>query len=73
MTDVGACLERLRHRNAAQGNTEPVIRRHRALAEIEEDEDLESSYVPSERTESSLSYTATATSRACSGSQLTPV
>jgi hypothetical protein len=73
MADVGACLKHLCHRNAAQGNIEPIIHRHSALAEIEEEEDLESSYMPSKRTEPSLSYTATATSRTLSGSQLTLV
>jgi hypothetical protein len=45
----------------------------RASAEVEEEEDLESSYIPSGRTEPSLSFTATATCRAHLGSQLTPV
>jgi hypothetical protein len=38
----------------------------------EEEEDLESSYLSSGRTEPSLSFTTTATSRARSGSQLSP-
>jgi hypothetical protein len=69
MADDNARLERLRRRNAARGQTEPIFRRHEASAE---EEDLESSYLPSGRTEPSLSFTATATSRARSGSQLSP-
>jgi hypothetical protein len=42
------------------------------LAREEEEEDLESSYLPSGFTEHSLSFTATTTSRARSGSQLSP-
>jgi hypothetical protein len=53
-----------------RGNTEPIICRQHISAE---EEDLESSYIPSGHTEPSLSFTATATSRARSGSQLTPV
>jgi hypothetical protein len=71
MADANTRLKHLRHRNAVQGNTEPIIRHQHASAE-EEEEDLESSYIPSGRTEPSLSFTATATSRAHSGSQLTP-
>jgi hypothetical protein len=73
MADANARLERLRRRNATRGHTEPIIRHQHVLIEVEEEEDLESSYFPSGRTEPSLSFTATATSRACSGSQLTPV
>ena len=72
MADANARLERLRRRNAARGQTEPIFRRHEASAGEEEEEDLESSYLPSGRTEPSLSFTATATSRARSGSQLSP-
>jgi hypothetical protein len=68
MANANARLERLRHRNAAQGRTEPIIRRQCALVEVEEEEDLESFYLPSGRTEPSLSFTATTTSRARSGS-----
>jgi hypothetical protein len=73
MADANARLERLRCRNAAQGHTEPIIHRQRASAEVEEKEDLKSSYLPSGRMEPSLSFTATATSCALSGSQLTPM
>jgi hypothetical protein len=72
MADANARLERLRRCNAVQGNTEPIIRRQHVSAEEEEEEDLKSSYLPSGRTEPSLSFTATATSRARSGSQLAP-
>jgi hypothetical protein len=72
MADANARLERLRHRNAVRGQTEPIFRRHEASAEEEEEEDPESSYLPSGRTEPSLSFTTTATSRAHSGSQLSP-
>jgi hypothetical protein len=47
-----------------------IIRRQHFSAE---EEDHESSYLPSGCTEPSLSLTTTATSRARSGSQLTPV
>jgi hypothetical protein len=70
MADANARLERLCRRNAVQGQTEPIFRRCEASAEKEEEEDLESSYLPSRRTEPSLSFTATATSRAHSRSQL---
>jgi hypothetical protein len=70
MADANTRLERLCHRNAARGNTEPIIRRQRVSVE---EEDLESSYIPSGRTEPSLSFTATASSRARSGSHLTHV
>jgi hypothetical protein len=70
MADANARLERLRRRNAVRGNTEPIIRRQQVSTE--EEEDLESSYLPSEHIEPSLSFTATATSRAHSGSQLAP-
>jgi hypothetical protein len=72
MADANARLERLRRRNAARGQTEPIFHHHEASAEEEEEEDLESSYLPSGRTEPSLSFTTTATSRARFGSQLSP-
>jgi hypothetical protein len=72
MADANARLERLRRRNAVRGQTEPIFRRRDISAEEEEEEDLESSYLPSGRTEPLLSFTATATSRARSGSQLSP-
>jgi hypothetical protein len=72
MADANARLERLCRRNAVQGNTEPIIRHQHVSAEEEEEEDLESSNLPSGRTEPSLSFTATATSRAPSRSQLAP-
>jgi hypothetical protein len=72
MADANARLERLCRRNAVRGHTEPIFRRQHVSAEEEEEEDLESSYLPSGRTEPSLSFTATATSRARSGSQLAP-
>jgi hypothetical protein len=72
MADANARLERLRRRNTVQGQTEPIFRRHEASAGEEEEEDLESSYLPSGRTEPSLSFTTTATSRARSGSQMSP-
>jgi hypothetical protein len=72
MADTNARLERLCHCNAVWEQTEPIFCRREALAEKEEEEDLESSYLPSGRTEPSLSFTATATSRANSGSQLSP-
>jgi hypothetical protein len=68
MADANARLERLHRRNFVRGQTEPIFCRHEASAEEEEEEDLESSYLPSGRTEPSLSFTAT--SRARSGSQL---
>jgi hypothetical protein len=68
MADANARLERLCYRNAVQGQIEPIFHRREASAEEEEDEDLESSYLPSGRTEPSLSLTNTATSRAHSGS-----
>jgi hypothetical protein len=70
MVDAKARIERLCCRNAVRGNTEPIIRRQHISAEKE---DLKSSYILSGRSEPSLSFTATATSRAHSGSQLTPV
>jgi hypothetical protein len=73
MADANARLERLRRRNAVRSQTEPIFCCQHASAEEEEEEDLESSYLPSGRTEPSLSFTATATSRARSGSQLSPV
>jgi hypothetical protein len=72
MADANARLERLCRCNAVRGQTEPIFRRHEASAEEEEEEDLESSYLPSGRTEPSLSFTATATSRDRSGSQMSP-
>jgi hypothetical protein len=54
MADANARPERLRRRNAARGDTEPIFRRHEASAGEEEEEDLESSYLPSGRTEPSL-------------------
>jgi hypothetical protein len=72
MADANARLERLRRRNAVRGQTEPIFHHREASAEEEEGEDLESFYLPSGRTEPSLSLTATATSRAHSGSQLSP-
>jgi hypothetical protein len=72
MADANARLERLRRHNAVRGQTEPIFRRREASSEEEEEEDLESSYLPFGRTEPSLSFTATATSRARSGSQLSP-
>jgi hypothetical protein len=73
MANANARLERLCRRNAVRGNTEPIIRHQHVSAEEEEEEDLQSSYISSERTDPSPSFTATATSRARSGSQLTPV
>jgi hypothetical protein len=72
MADANARPERLRRHNAVWGQTEPIFRRQHISAEEEEEEDLESSYLPSGRTEPSLSFTATATTRTRSGSQLTP-
>jgi hypothetical protein len=72
MADANARLERLRRRNAVRGQTEPIFHRCEASAGEEVEEDLESSYLPSGRTEPSLSFTAIATSRARSGSQLSP-
>jgi hypothetical protein len=72
MADANARLKRLRRRNAVWGQTEPIFHRCEASAEEEEEEDLESSYLLSGRTEPSLSFTATATSRTRSGSQLSP-
>jgi hypothetical protein len=72
MADANGRLERLRRCNAVLGHTEPIIHRQHISAEEEEEEDLESSYLPSGRTEPSLSFTDTATSRARSGSQLAP-
>jgi hypothetical protein len=69
MADANARLKRLRRRNAVRENTEPIIHHQHVSAE---EEDLESSYLPSGRTEPSLSFTASATSCARSGSQLAP-
>jgi hypothetical protein len=67
MADANARLERRRRRNAVRGQTEPVFHRQDVSAE---EEDLESSYLPSGRTEPLLSFTTT--SRTHSGSQLSP-
>jgi hypothetical protein len=72
MADANARLERLRRRNAVRGQTERIFRRQHVSDEEEEEEDLESSYLLSGRTEPSLSFTATANSRARSGNQLSP-
>jgi hypothetical protein len=72
MADTNARLERLLRRNAVWGQTEHIFHRRDVSAEEEEEEDLESSYLPSGHIEPSLSFTATATSRARSGSQLSP-
>jgi hypothetical protein len=72
MADANARLERLRRRNAVRGQTKPIFHRREASAKEEEEEDLESSYLPSGCTEPLLSFTATATSRARSRSQLSP-
>jgi hypothetical protein len=69
MADANARLERLHRRNAVRGQTEPIFRRQHVSAE---EEDLESYYLPSGLIEPLLSFTATATSRARSGSQLSP-
>jgi hypothetical protein len=68
MANANACLKHLHCRNTVRGNTEPIIHCQHVSAE---EEDLESSYLPSGRTEPLLSFTATATSRAHFGSQLT--
>jgi hypothetical protein len=72
MANANGRLERLRYHNAARGQTKPIFCRREASAGEEEEEDLESSYLLFGRTEPSLSFTATATSRAHSGSQLSP-
>jgi hypothetical protein len=72
MADANARLEHLRRRNAVRGQTEPIFRCREASAGEEEEEDLEFSYLPSGHIEPSLSFTATATSRARSGSQMSP-
>jgi hypothetical protein len=72
MANANARLERLRRRNAVRWQTEPIFHHWDVSAEEEEEEDLESSYLPFERTEPSLSFTTTATSHARSGSQLSP-
>jgi hypothetical protein len=72
MADANARLECLHRCNVVRGQTEPIFRRRDASAGKEEEEDLESSYLPSKHTEPSLSFTATATSHAHSGSQLSP-
>jgi hypothetical protein len=68
MADTNARLEHLRRHNAVQGQTEPIFCRQHVSAEEEEEENLESSYLLSGHTEPSLSFTATTTSRAHSGS-----
>jgi hypothetical protein len=73
MADANKRLECLRYRNATRGHTEPIIHRQSISTEVEEEEDLDSSYLPSGSTEPSLSFTATAMSHARLGSQLTPV
>jgi hypothetical protein len=50
MANTNARLERLHRCNAIRGQTEPIFRRQHVSAEEEEEEDLESSYLPSERT-----------------------
>jgi hypothetical protein len=72
MADTNARLEHLRRRNTARGQTETIFHRREASAGEEEEEDLESSYLLSGRTKPTLSFTATATSRTRSGSQLSP-
>jgi hypothetical protein len=72
MADASARLEHLHRRNAVRGQTESIFCRQHVSAEEEEEEDLESSYLPSGRTDPSLSFTATATSCAHSRSQLSP-
>jgi hypothetical protein len=72
MADANARLECLRRRNTVWGQTEPIFHHRDVSAGEEEEEDLESSYLPSGCTEPSLSFTATATSSARSGSQLSP-
>jgi hypothetical protein len=72
MADANARLEHLRRRNTVRGQTEHIFHCQHVLAEEEEEEDLESSYLPSGRIEPLLSFIATATSRARSGSQLSP-
>jgi hypothetical protein len=69
MADTNARLEHLHRRNAVRGQTEPIFHHQHVSAK---EEDLESSYLPSGRTEPSLSFTATATSHARSRSQLSP-
>jgi hypothetical protein len=73
MADAHARLERLHRCNIAQGHIEPIMRRQQVSAEMKEEEDLKSSYVPSGRSEPSLTYIATITSLTHSPSQLTPV
>jgi hypothetical protein len=72
MADANATLKRLHCRNAVRGQTEPIFHHRDVSAGEEEEEDVESSYLPFGRTEPSLSFTATATSRAHFGSQLSP-
>jgi hypothetical protein len=68
MADTNARLERLCRRNAVRENTEPIIHHQHVSAEEEEEEDLDSSYLLSGRTEPSLSFSAIANSRGPSGS-----
>jgi hypothetical protein len=72
MADANVRLEHLRRYNTIRGQTEPIFHHQHVSAEEEEEEDLLSSYLSSGRTEPSLSFIATATSRARSGSQLSP-
>jgi hypothetical protein len=72
MADANERLEHLCRRNTVRGQTEPIFRRQDVSAGEEEEEDLESSYLSSGRKDPSLPFTATATSHACSGSQLSP-
>jgi hypothetical protein len=72
MANANARLKHLHRRNAVRGQTEPIFHRREASAGEEEEEGLESSYLLSGRTEPSLSFTATSTSRTHSGSQLSP-
>jgi hypothetical protein len=72
MADANARLECLRRRNAVRGQTESIFHRRDVSAGEEKEEDLESSSLLSGHAEPSLSFTTTATSRARSGSQLSP-
>jgi hypothetical protein len=72
MADANARFKRLCHRNAVRGQTKPIFHHQHVSAKEEEEEDLESSYLPSGRIEPLLSFTTTATSHAHSGSQLSP-
>ena len=59
--------ERLRRPSASRAQAQPSVRR-----QASDDDDEGSSYRPSGRTEPSLSYSATISSHARSGSQPTP-